>query len=138
LTGPVDDPFLYYRAADVALCTSRVESAPRVLTEAMACGLPIVTTPVFGIPEMVRENVNALFYGPGHTEHLALQLERLISDDKLRNDMAAKSKQVLRSQPGFAEMLDAYRACLRQAAGLSTSQFLNPHATFCVPTSEAP
>lgn len=133
LTGPADDPFLYYRAADVALCTSRVESAPRVLAEAMACGLPIVTTPVFGIPEMVRENVNALFYDPGDPAQLALQLERLMRDDKLRTNMAAKSDEVLGSQSGFAEMLDAYRACLRQAAGLSMSDFLNPYQTFRVP-----
>lgn len=133
LSGAADDPFIYYHAADVALCTSRVESAPRVLAEAMACGLPIVTTPVFGIPEMVRENVNALFYDPGDTAKLALQLERLLRDDKLRNTISAKSEQVLSSQPGFAEMLEAYRVCLRQAAGLSTSDFLNPHQTFRVP-----
>jgi glycosyltransferase involved in cell wall biosynthesis len=138
MTGPVDDPFLYYRAADVALCTSRVESAPRVLTEAMACGLPIVTTPVFGIPEIVTENVNALFYDPGDTDRLALQVERLMRDDKLRINMSAMSEQVLGSQPGFAEMLEAYRACVRQAAGLSMSHFLNPHGTFCVGASEAP
>lgn len=137
ITGPVDAPFLYYRAADLALCTSRVESAPRVLAEAMACGLPVVTTPVFGIPEMVRENVNALFYNPGDTEQLALLLERLIRHDKLRKDMAAGSEQVRSSQPGFAEMLEAYRACLRQAAGLSMSHFLNPHVTLCVSTAEA-
>ena len=133
MTGAVDDPFLYYRAADVGLCTSRVESAPRVLTEAMACGLPIVTTPVFGIPEMVREDVNALFYEAGDTEQLARQLERLMRDDDLRKDMGANSQQVLASLPGFAEMLEAYRSCIREAAGLSMRDFLDPHGTFCVP-----
>ena len=133
LSGPVDDPFLYYRAADVALCTSRVESAPRVLAEAMACGLPIVTTPVFGIPEMVAEHVNALFYRPGDTDRLAIQLEKLMRDEGLRGAMAANSPQVLCSQPGYAEMLDAYRGCIRQAAALSMSDFLNPHQTFHVP-----
>ena len=50
----------YWRAADVFCCTSRVESYPLVTMEAMAAGLPIVTTPVFGIAEQVRPSVNAL------------------------------------------------------------------------------
>ncbi len=50
----------YWRAADVFCCTSRVESYPLVTLEAMAAGLPIVTTPVFGIAEQVRPAVNAL------------------------------------------------------------------------------
>jgi glycosyltransferase involved in cell wall biosynthesis/GT2 family glycosyltransferase len=133
LSGPVDDPFLYYRAADVALCTSRIESAPRVLAEAMASSLPIVTTPVFGIPEMVAEDVNALFYDPGDTDRLAIQLEKLMRDEGLRMAMAGNSPQVLGSQPGFAEMLDAYTGCIRQAAALSMNDFLNPHRTFRVP-----
>ena len=55
----------YFVAADVFVCTSRVESYPRVILEAMAHGLPIVTTPVFGIREQVREDVNGVFYDPG-------------------------------------------------------------------------
>ena len=48
------EPGRFYQAADVFVCTSRVESFPRVTLEAMAHGLPIVTTPVFGIREQVR------------------------------------------------------------------------------------
>jgi glycosyltransferase involved in cell wall biosynthesis len=99
----------------------------------MASSLPIVTTPVFGIPEMVAEDVNALFYDPGDTDRLAIQLEKLMRDEGLRMAMAGNSPQVLGSQPGFAEMLDAYTGCIRQAAALSMNDFLNPHRTFRVP-----
>ena len=47
--------------------------------------------------------------------------------------MGANSQQVLASLPGFAEMLEAYRSCIREAAGLSMRDFLDPHGTFCVP-----
>src|SRR6266498_3897110 len=60
-----EDVARYLVAADVFACTSRVESYPRVILEAMAYGLPIVTTPVFGIREQVREGVNGVFYEPG-------------------------------------------------------------------------
>src|SRR5262249_9450291 len=53
------DVGLYYSAADLFVCASRIESFPKVILEAMAAGLPIITTPVFGIREQVRENINA-------------------------------------------------------------------------------
>jgi GT2 family glycosyltransferase len=118
LTGRMEDPFVYYRLADIAVCTSRFESAPRVLVEAMACGLPIITTPVFGIPEMVRSEVNAFFYEPGDTTTLAAAIERLWSDNELRTRFAENSPLVLASQPGFPEMVKRYGEVIREAVNL--------------------
>jgi Glycosyl transferases group 1 len=48
----------YWLAADVFCCTSRIESYPRAIQEAMACNLPIITMPVFGIAEQIRPGIN--------------------------------------------------------------------------------
>ena len=114
------DPYIYFRAADVAVCTSRIESYPRIILEAMACGLPIVTTPVFGIPEQVRLDVNALFYTPGRPRELAAGLNKLLSDETLRLSFAAMSPHVIRSLTSYTEMLDAYAGVFREAAIAST------------------
>ena len=44
---------LYYRAADVLLCASKAEGSPNVVKEALACNLPIVSTPVGDVPELL-------------------------------------------------------------------------------------
>jgi len=55
--GHVDQDALpdYYSAADVLVLASSREGWPNVLLEAMACGTPVVATPVWGSPEVVRK-----------------------------------------------------------------------------------
>lgn len=121
LTDHIEDPFLFYAASDIFVCTSRIESAPRVIVEAMACGLPIITTPVFGIPELIEEDVNALFYNVGDVEALASRIRRLLSDDALRARLAGNSPNVLKGQPGFNEMMERYSRTIREAVNLKAT-----------------
>jgi glycosyltransferase involved in cell wall biosynthesis len=106
----------YWKAADVFCCTSRIESYPRVILEAMACGLPIVTTRVFGIAEQVRPAVNALFYQPGDDRTLADHLTTLVQDDALRQRMAAQSRWVLSSLLSHQAMTQQYLRIFQSAA----------------------
>ncbi len=106
----------YFLAADVFVCTSRVESYPRVILEAMAWGLPIVTTPVFGIREQVREGVNGLFYEPGDVAALAAAISRLVTDDVLRTKLAGNAVPALDALTDFDAMVEAYGKLFVQAA----------------------
>ncbi|RQH23055.1 glycosyltransferase [Okeania hirsuta] len=105
----------YYQAADIFVCTSRVESFPRVILEAMAYNLPIITTPVFGIVEQVKPNINGLFYTPDNPEELANVLTSLLIDEALRHRLADNSKYVLESLNTFAEMTETYGQIFREA-----------------------
>ncbi|MGI6093641.1 MAG: glycosyltransferase [Negativicutes bacterium] len=109
------DTALFYSAADIFVCSSRIESYPRVILEAMAYSLPIITTPVFGIREQVRENINAFFYEPGDIEELSRHLEKLIIQDNLRRDMAANSSDVLQTLNNFEIMTEAYGRIFQEA-----------------------
>jgi glycosyltransferase involved in cell wall biosynthesis len=107
---------IYWNAVDIFCCTSRIESYPRVILEAMAKSLPIITTPVFGIKEQVRENVNALFYNPGDVENLAKCLDRLVVDSDLRAQLASNNPLVLSSLTNYEEMLAEYGTVFNSAA----------------------
>ncbi|MEP6486394.1 glycosyltransferase [Microcoleus vaginatus GB2-A3] len=98
----------YYKAADIFVCTSRVESFPRVILEAMACDLPIITTPVFGIREQVRPGINGLFYTPDRPDELVAGLISLLEDRSLRQQLAGNAKYVLDSLNTFEEMTQDY------------------------------
>ena len=73
-----------------------MESFPRVVLEAMAYELPIVTTPVYGIAEQVREGVNAMFYSPGLRcgGVLAARCRTIVADD----DVASAARRPVRGR----------------------------------------
>jgi glycosyltransferase involved in cell wall biosynthesis len=105
----------FYAAADLFVLSSRVESFPRVVLEAMAFGLPIITTPVFGVLEQVAEGENALFYPPGDSSLLAKQIEQLVGDETLRGRMSQSSLQRISQMTTFDEMVNAYASICREA-----------------------
>ena len=107
--------FKYYMAADIFVCTSRIESFPRVVLEAMAFDLPIITTPVFGISEQVQAGVNAVFYNPGDIGYLAKGIEYLVTDNKTRKLFSENSKYVLQQLVNFEEMVDSYGKIFQEA-----------------------
>ncbi len=115
LVPETPEPFRYLAASDLFVCTSRIESFPRVILEAMAFELPIVTTPVFGISEQVREKVNALLYAPEDVADLAAKVGELVGDPQLRRSMGANGTFVLRTLMDFEEMAAAYARVFREA-----------------------
>lgn len=65
--------------ADLFLNTSTVDNAPVTLIEAMACGLPVVSTRVGGIPHMVRADEEALLVPVGNADAMAAAVRDLLT-----------------------------------------------------------
>ncbi len=110
-----DEAALYLGAADVFACTSRVESYPRVILEAMYFGLAIVTTPVYGIAEQLVDGSSACFYAPGDIQALAALLDRLEGDPVLRRELGTNASLRLERLTCFEEMLDRYQQTFVEA-----------------------
>ncbi|MBV9971239.1 MAG: glycosyltransferase, partial [Xanthobacteraceae bacterium] len=109
------EPLMYLQASDIGVCTSRVEAYPRVILEKMYFGLPLITTPVFGIAEQVRAGVNGLFYQPGDVAELAAHLVRLAGDTKLRSRLGANGPRVLRSLPSLDDTVKGFHQLFQEA-----------------------
>jgi colanic acid/amylovoran biosynthesis glycosyltransferase len=69
------------------------DGLPTVLLEAMALGVPCVSTTVTGIPELVRDGVTGLCVPPRDPQALAAALERLLDDADLRVDLATRARR---------------------------------------------
>ena len=66
---------------------------PTVITEAMACGLPVVSTRLAGVPELVVDGATGLLAEPGDVQGLADHLQRLHRDPALANRLGAAGRQ---------------------------------------------
>jgi glycosyltransferase involved in cell wall biosynthesis len=88
----------------------------REVERAVSLGLPIITTPVYGIPEQVFDQVNGLYYQPGDIAALQTALARLIADAPLRRQLGENSLQVAQILPNDVEVADAYHQMLHEAA----------------------
>jgi colanic acid/amylovoran biosynthesis glycosyltransferase len=79
-----NDVAALYRTTDVFCLPSFAEGLPVVLMEAMAHGLPVVTTRIAGISELVEDGVNGAVVPAGRVDRLADELARLAADPVLR------------------------------------------------------
>lgn len=82
------------------------EGVPQGIMQAMACGLPVVATPVGAVAEAVQDKQTGLMTEPRNPAALAATLATLMGDDALRESMGAASLAYARANFGIDIMLD--------------------------------
>jgi len=95
LVGSVgqDEILAQYYWADVFCLPSFAEGLPVVLMEAMATELPVLTTPINGIPELVRDGSNGHLVAPGRADLLADALAGLAGDPERRRNLGEQARR---------------------------------------------
>jgi glycosyltransferase involved in cell wall biosynthesis len=106
-----------YGDADVVALPSFAEGVPVVLMEAMSMEIPVVTSRIMGIPELVEDGVSGLLVPPGSVEALTDALGRLAADPKLRQALGARGRDkvaadfaIADTAVRLAEIFDAHAA----------------------------
>lgn len=89
-----DDKHRTFCEARVLCLPSYAEGFPMAVLDAWAYGLPVVTTPVGGIPDVAIDGENMLLFNPGDINTLAEKLDMVITDEALRNKLIVSSKKM--------------------------------------------
>lgn len=102
LTGPQTQAQIALRLSHATIfvlpCTREadggMDNLPTVIMEAMAAGLPVVSTPLGGIPEMVEQDVNGELVPERDPAALCAAIERLISDPERARRLGDRGRQM--------------------------------------------
>lgn len=70
---------------------SYAEGFPMAVLDAWAYGLPVITTPVGGLPDILKHKENAMVFEPGDVERLAVIIDELINNIELREKLSDES-----------------------------------------------
>jgi D-inositol-3-phosphate glycosyltransferase len=91
-----DSPYDWHAVADVLVCASDIESLPRVILEAMAFGTPVLSTRVYGVPELIDDGRTGYLCEVRDLADLARGLDRVLSasGEELREVGRAASDHV--------------------------------------------
>jgi glycosyltransferase involved in cell wall biosynthesis len=88
-----DDILPRFRSADIFCLPSFSEGVPVVLMEAMAHCVPVVTTQIMGVPELVEDGYSGLLVAPGRVDLLVDALARLLKDPEQRERLGANGRE---------------------------------------------
>jgi glycosyltransferase involved in cell wall biosynthesis len=112
---PLDQLLARYRDYDLfVLPTMPGEGIPRVLMEAMAAGLPVVTTNVSGIASLVQDGVNGVLVAENRAEHIADVIHELLDDGPRRRQLIAGGYGTVRAHTLERQAADMMRTVSRE------------------------
>jgi glycosyltransferase involved in cell wall biosynthesis len=91
------EPYRWHAVADLLVCASDIESLPRVIIEAMAFGTPVLSTRVFGVPELIEDGHTGYLCEMRNVADLSAGLDRALSaTPEERGAIAARASKLVR------------------------------------------
>lgn len=83
-----------FKESRIFCLPSYAEGFPMAVLDAWSYGLPVITTPVGGIPDVAVDNINMMVFNPGDIDALADKMDLMISDVSMRQNIADESRKL--------------------------------------------
>jgi glycosyltransferase involved in cell wall biosynthesis len=110
------DAYDFFALADLFVCSSFEESFPRVVLEAMGFGVPIVSTDVHGIPDMVKNRAEAWLVKPGDYPALARMIKTCLDKERSGKSFTPTAYSKVLRYYDYTRVLPYHVALAREAA----------------------
>jgi glycosyltransferase involved in cell wall biosynthesis len=115
--GWSSNPFAWLSRSDLFVLSSRFEGFGNVIVEAMACGLPVISTDCPSGPrEILRDGNDGVLVPVGNVDALASAITDVLSNERMRSHLARKAVQRA-TDFDISVIAPQYEALLRQYAG---------------------
>lgn len=106
-----------YSAADLFVSPTRADNLPLVLQESMACGTPVVSFRVGGVPDLVRNGTTGYLAEPGSSDDLRKGVIQLLENDSMRHEMKRQCRKIALKEYNIDLMVHRYIDLYRQVIG---------------------
>jgi glycosyltransferase involved in cell wall biosynthesis len=114
---------IFFSAADLFVVPTRADNFPVVLLESMACGTPVVSYRIGGVPDTVHPGVTGYLAEPENADDLAEGILQLVEDDRLRESMGEKCRHLAVKEYRLELQVQRYIALYQQLAQLPEYSF---------------
>ena len=123
MPGERHDPENWMRAFDLFCLPSYAnEGVPQALMQAMLCGLPVITTPVGAIPEIISDNRTGMLVPPRDADALVTTIDQLLADPARRAALGEAARLEALERFGYEYMIDRMEAVFRAAVATGKSE----------------
>ena len=112
--GSTENTIPFYHAMDIYVLPSLTETTSLTTMEAMACGLPVVVTPVGYVEKYVHHKENGFVFPFGNVERLHIILKKLVSDMHLRKEIGRNARQFMIQKHSWQKTADSIVEILKR------------------------
>ena len=103
-----------YAAADISICPTRADNLPLVLQESMACGTPMVSFDVGGVPEVVRPGITGLLAKAEDSGDFSEKIVQLLTDEQMQQRMADSCREIALNEFSIGLQAQRYAAVYQE------------------------